>query len=139
METKGYGECCFFSNHPNISFKKFTIQYFNWASVHWFLAIIDPQNMTVTIADSIDHITKKDELRLMFARAINATSSELKMEFLECEQQPDGSSCGLYTIAFAIDYLMDRPMSGYNVHRMRDQLIEMIETGNVKSFSENIF
>ena len=58
------------------------------------------------------------------------------LELLSCQQQQDGNSCGLFTIAFAMDYAMNLPLSGYDAGLMRNQLVQMLQTRNVRSVSE---
>ena len=60
----------------------------------------------------------------------------MKLVHMPCAKQKDGSSCGLFTVAFAIDFLLGRALFGYDAARMRQQMCEMLETGQIRSFSE---
>lgn len=74
---------------------------------HWALAYIDPHQNRCILYDSARHLSMngtKDHEALL-ATAIDVT--KYRMEWGDVQQQSDGSSCGLYAIAYAVDIAND--------------------------------
>ena len=55
---------------------------------------------------------------------------------MECEQQTDGISCGLYALsnAFAVTGGLDPSKCKYNVENLRQHLLKLIKSGNFEIF-----
>jgi hypothetical protein len=95
-----------------------------------------PQQNYCILYDSTKHLSRRGvaKLTMLLQRAINV--KEIYMEWIEVQQKSNGSFCGLYVIAYAIDIANDiDPKSvRYNEKNMKFHLLYCLDRDMLKPF-----
>jgi hypothetical protein len=111
----------------NAIYHRQCMQYINVHGNHWILCHIQPssEHMHCTIYDSMIPSNRRLDPNIVkkLKRVLNIQGN-LHYTYINVPQQLDGSSCGLFTIAYATDiaFNISPSQSNYNVPMMRFHL-----------------
>ena len=95
---------------------------------HWISTYGQKDLNEIRVYDSLNYTKDKKYPKKtikFFAKMINSTSSQFKVNVMSVKQQPNTIDCGLFTIAFVTDLLHGNSPSNvsYEHEKMRQHLI----------------
>lgn len=130
-----------FTNIPMACNRSRLIQHVHIDGNHWILLDMQknesiPNTVSIDVYDSLGQVSKRRRLPKEIMVNLRRVLPESKFEFkmMKCQQQYDGSSCGLFVIAFGVDLIQGRNVRvDYDDSRMRDHLLKCFEQ---RSFTE---
>jgi hypothetical protein len=135
LNHKGF-QRSIYSTKQNKSVTRPCLQQLFVRGNHWALALMKPQQSYCTLYDSARHLSRHGFTKhiVLLQRAINV--EETRMEWAKVQQQSDGSSCGLYAIAYAVDIANDIDPKGvrYDENNMRSHLLYCLDRDILKPF-----
>ena len=119
------------------------IQFINIKNIHWIMAskgFDGNQEGVIEVFDSqtSQSVCKKYPDVLITALGQLENSTEPKFKFVPCQDQGDGSSCGVFAIAFATALVFKKHLGKcrFEKDKMRSHLRDCILSGELSPFPE---
>ena len=106
----------------------------HWITLYWLKDLNE-----IRVFDSLNYTKDKKYSKKtikLFAKMINSTSSQFKVNVMPVQQQPNAIDCGLFAIAFATDLLYGNSPSNvsYEHEKMRQHLFICLQQDSFTLF-----
>ncbi|KAK3930203.1 Protein FAR-RED IMPAIRED RESPONSE 1 [Frankliniella fusca] len=122
--------------YPTRTKKADYVQIMNTGRKHWVTAIFKTGSQDVIVLDSSRNLAISGHTKIQLAMIAKSKENSFKVIRPPCKQQNNARDCGLFAIAFAVDYCLHKCSDyvDYNPSAMRFHLLNCLEAGSFTAF-----